>query len=122
MRYFDKSVYNGEVARNVVMLEYEFPQDFISNSRRLIDIKTGLPLYAQSGSDNGGNNPFMSGMRADNSQEMTVISKNTMIDGNVRSFADMKIDGNIKGNVETTKNITINGKVVGDLTCDKSTH
>lgn len=72
----------------------------------------------QSGSDNGGNNPFMSGMRADNSQEMTVISKNTMIDGNVRSFADMKIDGNIKGNVETTKNITINGKVVGDLTCD----
>ena len=60
----------------------------------------------------------MSGMRTDNSQEMTVISKNTMIDGNVRSFADMKIDGNIKGNVETTKNITINGKVVGDLTCD----
>lgn len=42
MRYFDKSVYNGEVARNVVMLEYEFPQDFISNSRRLIDIKTGF--------------------------------------------------------------------------------
>lgn len=74
--------------------------------------------FAQSGSDNGGNNPFMSGIRADNSQEMTVISKNTMIDGNVRSFADMKIDGNIKGNVETTKNITINGKVVGDLTCD----
>lgn len=31
--------------------------------------------FAQSGSDNGGNNPFMSGMRADNSQEMTVISK-----------------------------------------------
>ena len=74
--------------------------------------------FEQSSSDNGGNNPFMSGMRADNSQEMTVISKNTMIDGNVRSFADMKIDGNIKGNVETTKNITINGKVVGDLTCD----
>lgn len=74
--------------------------------------------FSQSGSDNGGNNPFMSGMRTDNSQEMTVISKNTMIDGNVRSFADMKIDGNIKGNVETTKNITINGKVVGDLTCD----
>ena len=31
--------------------------------------------FAQSGSDNGGNNPFMSGIRADNSQEMTVISK-----------------------------------------------
>ena len=68
--------------------------------------------------DNGGSNPFLSGLRADGEQEMTVISKNTMIDGNVRSFADMKIDGNIKGNVETTKNININGKVVGDLTCD----
>ena len=72
--------------------------------------------------DNGGSGfggtPFASGMRTDGAQEMTVISKNTMIDGNVRSFADKKIDGNIKGNVETTKNININGKVVGDLTCD----
>ncbi|MGN0610904.1 MAG: polymer-forming cytoskeletal protein [Ruminiclostridium sp.] len=50
--------------------------------------------------------------------ETTVISKNTTIDGNIRSFANMKIDGSIKGNVETTKNIVINGKVVGDLTCD----
>lgn len=80
---------------------------------------------AQSGTfaqDNGGSGyggtPFAGSMRADGAQEMTVISKNTMIDGNVRSFADMKIDGNIKGNVETTKNININGKVVGDLTCD----
>ena len=72
--------------------------------------------------DNGGSGfggaPFAGGMRTDGAQEMTVISKNTMIDGNIRSFADMKIDGNIKGNVETTKNININGKVVGDLTCD----
>lgn len=72
--------------------------------------------------DNGGSGfggtPFAGSIRADGAQEMTVISKNTMIDGNVRSFADMKIDGNIKGNVETTKNININGKVVGDLTCD----
>lgn len=80
---------------------------------------------AQSGTfaqDNGGSGyggtPFAGSVRTDGTQEMTVISKNTMIDGNVRSFADMKIDGNIKGNVETTKNININGKVVGDLTCD----
>ena len=53
--------------------------------------------------DNGGSGfggaPFAGGMRTDGAQEMTVISKNTMIDGNIRSFADMKIDGNIKGNV-----------------------
>lgn len=76
----------------------------------------------ESAQDNGGSGfggtPFTGGMRTDGAQEMTVISKNTMIDGNIRSFADMKIDGNIKGNVETTKNININGKVVGDLTCD----
>ena len=76
----------------------------------------------QNAQDNGGSGfggaPFAGGMRTDGAQEMTVISKNTMIDGNIRSFADMKIDGNIKGNVETTKNININGKVVGDLTCD----
>lgn len=75
--------------------------------------------FSQSGSSgNGGDDPFMNSTRTENAQEMTVISKNTMIDGNIRSFADMKIDGNIKGNVETTKNININGKVVGDLTCD----
>ena len=42
MRYFDKSVYNGDVSRNVTLLEYEFSHDFISNSRRLIDIKTDV--------------------------------------------------------------------------------
>ena len=79
-------------------------------------------VWLEEQQDNGGSGfggaPFAGGMRTDGAQEMTVISKNTMIDGNIRSFADMKIDGNIKGNVETTKNININGKVVGDLTCD----
>ncbi len=49
MRYYDADVYNGEVARNVVMLNYEFPADFIANSRKLVDIKTGLPLYQHGG-------------------------------------------------------------------------
>ena len=52
--------------------------------------------------------------------ETTVISKNTIIDGNIRSFADMKIDGNIKGNVETTKNVSVNGKIIGNITCDNA--
>ncbi len=47
--------------------------------------------------------------------ETTVISRNTVIDGNVRSFANMNIDGNIKGDVETTKNIVLNGKIVGNI-------
>lgn len=52
--------------------------------------------------------------------ELTVISKNTVIDGNVRSFANMSIDGNIKGDVETTKNVNLNGKIVGNITCNNA--
>ncbi len=49
MRYFDSSVYSGDVSRNVVLLEYAFDKEFISNSRKLVDIKTGLPLYQHGG-------------------------------------------------------------------------
>ncbi len=53
--------------------------------------------------------------------EVTVISKNTVIDGNVRSLANMQVDGNIKGNVETTRDIDMTGKVVGDMKCNNAT-
>ncbi len=52
--------------------------------------------------------------------EITVISKNTVIDGNIRSFANMSVDGNIKGNIETTKDIRLNGKVVGNIACNNA--
>ena len=69
----------------------------------------------------GGNPP--SGAPVPNrneTDEVTVISKNTIIDGNVRSLANMHIDGNIKGNVETTRNIEMSGKVIGDVTCNNA--
>lgn len=52
--------------------------------------------------------------------EITIISRNTVIDGNVRSFANMSVDGNVKGNIETTKDIDINGKVVGNIACNNA--
>lgn len=52
--------------------------------------------------------------------EVTVISRNTIIDGNVRSLANMQVDGNIKGNVETTRDIDMSGKVVGDIKCNNA--
>lgn len=61
--------------------------------------------------------PYRSGV---DDNETTIISKNTVIDGNIRSFANMSIDGNIKGNVETTKDIDLNGKVVGDIACNNA--
>ena len=52
--------------------------------------------------------------------EVTVISRNTIIDGNVRSLANMQVDGNIKGNIETTRDIEMSGKVVGDIKCNNA--
>lgn len=52
--------------------------------------------------------------------ELTIISANTIVDGNVRSFANMSIDGDIKGDVETTKDIELNGRVVGNVTCNNA--
>ena len=52
--------------------------------------------------------------------EVTVISRNTIIDGNVRSLANMQVDGNIKGNVETPRDIDMTGKVVGDIKCNNA--
>ena len=57
---------------------------------------------------------------ASGDDEITVISRNTVIDGNVRSFANMSVDGNIKGNVETTKDIDLNGKIVGNIACNNA--
>ena len=60
-------------------------------------------------------------MQAPNeTDELTVISKNTVIDGNIHSLANMRIDGNIKGNVETTRNVDMSGKIVGDITCNNA--
>ncbi len=54
-------------------------------------------------------------------EETTVISRNTVIMGNINSYANVTIDGSVKGDVKITKNINISGKVVGDITCNNST-
>ena len=56
----------------------------------------------------------------DDANEITIISRNTIIDGNIRSFADMSITGDIRGDVETTKNIELNGKIVGNIICNNA--
>jgi len=85
----------------------------------------GVPSYSQgSGSGFGGYVPPVPGenlpQQPGETDEVTVISKNTIIDGNVRSLANMQIDGNIKGNVETTRNVDMTGKIVGDITCNNA--
>lgn len=57
---------------------------------------------------------------AGDDNETTVITRNTVVDGNVRSFANMLIDGNIRGDVDTTKDIDVNGKIVGNVSCNNA--
>lgn len=70
------------------------------------------PMYAGS---NDPDSPYYE------TEETTVISRNTIITGNIRSFANLNIDGSVKGDVRITKNISIAGKVVGDVECNDST-
>lgn len=70
----------------------------------------GTPPYRGGGNDT----PYYE------TEETTVISRNTIIDGNIRSFANINIDGSVKGDVKITKNISVTGKVVGDIECNNS--
>lgn len=54
-------------------------------------------------------------------EETTIISRNTIIDGNIRSFANITIEGSVKGDVQITKNASVSGKIVGDLACNNAT-
>lgn len=63
---------------------------------------------------NGNDTPYYE------TEETTVISRNTIIDGNIRSFANINIDGSVRGDVKITKNISVTGKVVGDIECNNS--
>lgn len=53
-------------------------------------------------------------------EETTIISRNTIINGSIRSFANLNVDGSVKGDVKITKNINVTGKVVGDIECSNS--
>ncbi len=65
------------------------------------------------------NAPY-SQMPSDDGEERTVISRNTIIEGNIRSFASVTIDGSIKGDVQITKNAAISGKVIGNVECNNA--
>lgn len=51
-------------------------------------------------------------------REVTIISENTQIIGDIRSFAALNVDGEVSGNIQTSKNITVQGKIVGDVAAD----
>ena len=50
--------------------------------------------------------------------ETTIISKNTLVEGNIRSFANIFVQGNVRGDVSVTKDARLSGKVIGTLKCN----
>jgi cytoskeletal protein CcmA (bactofilin family) len=53
-------------------------------------------------------------------EEITVISRNTVVEGNIRAFANVSIEGSVKGDVLVTKDVTMGGRIVGDIECNNS--
>lgn len=52
--------------------------------------------------------------------EMTIISKNTLVSGDIRSFAGITIEGSVKGQVDVVKDAYISGKLLGGLKCNNA--
>ncbi|MFA5658217.1 MAG: polymer-forming cytoskeletal protein [Oscillospiraceae bacterium] len=53
-------------------------------------------------------------------EEQTIISRNTIIEGSVRSFANVTLEGSVKGDIQSTKNASISGKLIGNLDCNNA--
>jgi cytoskeletal protein CcmA (bactofilin family) len=53
-------------------------------------------------------------------EETTIISRNTVIDGNIRAFANVAVEGSVKGDIRVTKDVSMSGRVVGDIECNNS--
>jgi cytoskeletal protein CcmA (bactofilin family) len=53
-------------------------------------------------------------------EEMTIISKNSFVEGNIRSFANVTIEGGVRGKVDVMKNVSMQGVLVGNLTCNNA--
>lgn len=53
-------------------------------------------------------------------EETTVISRNTRISGDISSFANVNVEGSVQGDIKLTKNIAVSGKVVGNIECNNA--
>ena len=45
MRYYGKSVYTGELNRNIEFVDYSFDESVINGLRRRVELRSGLPVY-----------------------------------------------------------------------------
>ena len=55
---------------------------------------------------------------ADVSENVTIVAKSTVIDGNIETSSPVFIKGTVNGNVKTQSDIGLNGLVNGDIAAD----
>ncbi|HHU05777.1 MAG TPA: polymer-forming cytoskeletal protein [Clostridiales bacterium] len=96
--------------------------DFSHNSRparigRSVPINGNhdLPAYFSRPADPGQHVPDRPAEK-----EMSIISKNTIVFGDIRSLADVTIDGKVRGNVDVLRDVTMHGVLVGNLRCSNT--
>jgi cytoskeletal protein CcmA (bactofilin family) len=53
-------------------------------------------------------------------EEMTIISKSTMIVGDIKTLANITIEGNVRGKIDALKDANIRGVLIGDLNCNNT--
>ncbi len=50
--------------------------------------------------------------------ETTLITKNTVIEGNIKSFEHIELEGRVNGTIQTQKNVGVRGFVQGDIAAE----
>jgi len=52
------------------------------------------------------------------SENVTYISKKTIVDGNINSSGPISVSGTVNGDIDTTSDLGVNGIITGDITAD----
>ncbi|WP_164914410.1 bactofilin family protein [Aminipila luticellarii] len=69
------------------------------------------------GGDSGNNGTGSNEPYHDSEGEVgtTIITRNTIVEGNIKSFENIELNGKVKGKIDTTKNVGVSGFVQGDI-------
>ncbi|QHI73012.1 bactofilin family protein [Aminipila terrae] len=98
--FFDKPGF-GQSSQNT------FSGNFAADSTKF---NNGFGGGGNSGNGMGPNEPY-------NEDEVgtTIITRNTIVEGNIKSFENIELNGKVKGKIDTTKNVGVSGFVQGDI-------
>lgn len=97
--FFDRPGY-GQSSQNT------FSGKFAADATKFNNAFNG----ANPGSGNSGADSYN-----DDEVGTTIITRNTIVEGNIKSFENIELNGKVKGKIDTTKNVGVSGFVQGDI-------